>query len=116
MVLMVIVTAFFHYTNGFHGSANAMVISVATGCAGPQESPEASNSSSRFRRFLRNRVPGQRILVWRVFAARELTERIGNAVIPAILIVVASNAVWILLTVLVVALSQQPRIRRSGTQ
>ena len=52
------------------------------------------------------------MLVWRVFAARELTERLGNAIIPAIVIVISSAAMWILLTVLAVALSQQPRIRR----
>ena len=52
------------------------------------------------------------MLVWRVFAARELTERLGNAIIPAILIVISSAAMWILLTVLAVALSQQPKIRR----
>src|SRR6476469_7039013 len=52
------------------------------------------------------------MLIWRVFAARELTERLGNATIPAILIVISSAAMWILLTVLAVALSQQPRIRR----
>ena len=53
------------------------------------------------------------MLVWRVFAARELTERLGNAIIPAILIVISSAAMWILLTVLAVALSQQPKIRRT---
>jgi hypothetical protein len=52
------------------------------------------------------------MLVWRVFAARELTERLGNAIIPAVLIVISRAAMWILLTVLAVALSQQPRIRR----
>jgi small-conductance mechanosensitive channel len=53
------------------------------------------------------------MLVWRVFAARELTERLGNAIIPAILIVLSSAFMWILLTVLAVALSQQPKIRRT---
>ena len=52
------------------------------------------------------------MLVWRVFAARELTERLGNAIIPAILIVLSSAFMWILLTVFAVALSQQPKIRR----
>jgi len=52
------------------------------------------------------------MLVWRVFAARELTERLGNAIIPASLIVLSSAFMWILLTVLAVALSQQPKIRR----
>jgi hypothetical protein len=52
------------------------------------------------------------MLVWRVFAARELTERLGNAIIPAILIVLSSAFLWILLTVFAVALSQQPKIRR----
>lgn len=52
------------------------------------------------------------MLVWRVFAARELTERLGNALIPAALIVLSSAFMWMLLTVLAVALSQQPKIRR----
>ncbi len=53
------------------------------------------------------------MLVWRVFAARELTERLGNALIPAVLIVLSSAFMWVLLTVLAVALSQQPKIRRT---
>ena len=53
------------------------------------------------------------MLVWRVFAARELTERLGNALIPAALIVLSSALMWILLTVFAVALSQQPKIRRT---
>jgi len=53
------------------------------------------------------------MLVWRVFAARELTERLGNALIPAVLIVLSSAFMWILLTVFAVALSQQPKIRRT---
>jgi len=52
------------------------------------------------------------MLIWRVFAAQELTQRLGNAIIPAILIVLSSAFMWILLTVLAVALSQQPKIRR----
>jgi len=53
------------------------------------------------------------MLIWRVFAAQELTERLGNALIPAVLIVLSSAFMWILLTVLAVALSQQPKIRRT---
>ena len=54
------------------------------------------------------------MLVWRVFAARELTERLGNALIPAIIIMLIQHAfMWILLTVFAVALSQQPKIRRT---
>jgi uncharacterized membrane protein len=52
------------------------------------------------------------MLIWRVFAAQELTQRLGNATLPAILIVISSTTMWILLTVLAVALSQQPKIRR----
>jgi hypothetical protein len=52
------------------------------------------------------------MLIWRVFAAQELTERLGNALLPAVLIVLSSAFMWILLTVLAVALSQQPKIRR----
>ena len=52
------------------------------------------------------------MLVWRVFAAQELTQRLGNAIIPATLVVISSAFMWILLTVLAVALSQQPKIRR----
>lgn len=52
------------------------------------------------------------MLVLRVFAAQELAARIGGWVIPAIIVVLSSVAMWILLTVFAVALSQQPKIHR----
>jgi hypothetical protein len=52
------------------------------------------------------------MLVWRVFAARQLAERLGSAVVPAILVILSSVVMWVLLTIVAVALSQQPRIRR----
>jgi hypothetical protein len=53
------------------------------------------------------------MLLLRVFAAQELTQRLGSVVLPAILIVVSSVVMWLLLTVVAVALSQQPKIRRA---
>jgi hypothetical protein len=53
------------------------------------------------------------MLVWRVFAARELASRLDEVVIPAILVVLSSVAMWLLLTIFAVALSQQPKIRRT---
>jgi hypothetical protein len=53
------------------------------------------------------------MLVWRVFAARELVSRLGEVLIPATLVVLSSIAMWLLLTVLAVALAQQPKIRRT---
>ncbi|HEY0815199.1 MAG TPA: hypothetical protein VGE11_18165 [Pseudonocardia sp.] len=52
------------------------------------------------------------MLIWRVFAAQELSARLGSVVIPAVLVVVSSVVMWMLLTVFAVALSQQPKIRR----
>jgi hypothetical protein len=52
------------------------------------------------------------MLIWRVFAAQDLTERLGNAFLPAVIVVISSTFMWILLTVLAVALSQQPKVRR----
>jgi len=52
------------------------------------------------------------MLFWRVLAARELAVRMGGAVIPTILIVLSSVAMWVLLTVFAVAVSQQPKVRR----
>jgi hypothetical protein len=48
-----------------------------------------------------------------VFAAQELAARLGNVVVPAILVVVSSVVMWMLLTVFAIALSQQPKIRRA---
>ena len=52
------------------------------------------------------------MLVLRVFAAQELAARIGGWVIPAIIVVLSCVAMWVLLTVFAVALSQQPKIHR----
>ncbi|MHC1559022.1 hypothetical protein ACR9E3_08695 [Actinomycetospora sp. C-140] len=51
------------------------------------------------------------MLVWRVFAAQEWAERLGSSVLPAIFVIISSIGMWILLTVLAVALSQQPKVR-----
>jgi hypothetical protein len=53
------------------------------------------------------------MLLLRVFAAQELAQRMGSVVLPAILIVLSSIGMWILLTIVAVALSQQPKIRRA---
>ena len=53
------------------------------------------------------------MLLWRVFAARELAERLGEVVIPVTIVVLSSAFMWFLLTVLAVALSQQPKIHRT---
>jgi hypothetical protein len=53
------------------------------------------------------------MLVWRVFAAQALTERLGTAIVPAILIVLSCVSMWVLLTVFAVALAQQPKVRRT---
>ena len=49
------------------------------------------------------------ILIWRVLAARALTERLGEAFIPGVLIVLSCLSYWVLLTVFAVALAQQPQ-------
>ena len=53
------------------------------------------------------------MLVWRVLAARALTERMGPAFIPGVLIVLSCISMWVLLTVFAVALAQQPKVRRT---
>jgi hypothetical protein len=53
------------------------------------------------------------MLVWRVLAARALVERLGEAVIPGVLIVLSCASMWVLLTVFAVALAQQPKVRRT---
>ncbi|GAA4799746.1 hypothetical protein GCM10023200_40770 [Actinomycetospora chlora] len=53
------------------------------------------------------------MLIWRVFAAKEWADRLGNATLPALFVIVSSIAMWLLLTVVAVALSQQPKIRRA---
>ncbi|MET7991988.1 hypothetical protein ABZU76_13840 [Amycolatopsis sp. NPDC005232] len=52
------------------------------------------------------------MLLWRVLAARALTERLGAVVLPAIAIVLSCVAIWVLLTVFAIALAQQPAVRR----
>lgn len=53
------------------------------------------------------------MLLWRVFAAQQLTARLGSVVIPAILIILSSLTMWFLLTVFALALAEQPKIRRA---
>jgi small-conductance mechanosensitive channel len=53
------------------------------------------------------------MLIWRVLAARALTERLGEAFIPGVLIVLSCLSYWVLLTVFAVALAQQPKVRRT---
>jgi hypothetical protein len=53
------------------------------------------------------------MLIWRVFAAQALTERLGSAWIPGVLIILSCVGMWVLLTVFAVALAQQPKIRRT---
>lgn len=52
------------------------------------------------------------MLVWRVLAAEDLTQRLGNALLPAVIIVISSVFMWVLLTIVAVALAQQPKVRR----
>jgi hypothetical protein len=53
------------------------------------------------------------MLVWRVLAARALVERLGEAFIPGLLIVLSCASMWVLLTVFAVALAQRPKVRRT---
>jgi hypothetical protein len=53
------------------------------------------------------------MFLWRVLAARELAARLGGALVPAALILLSSVAMWLLLTVFAVALSQQPKVHRT---
>ena len=53
------------------------------------------------------------MLLWRVFAAQEWAARLGSAVLPAIFVIISSVSMWVLLTIVAVALSQQPKIRRA---
>jgi hypothetical protein len=52
-------------------------------------------------------------VVWRVLAATALVERLGEAFIPDLLIVLSCASRWVLLTVSAVALAQQPKVRRT---
>ena len=52
------------------------------------------------------------MLVWRIFAAENLANRLGSALSRPIIIIVSSAFMWILLTVLAAALAQQPKVRR----
>ena len=53
------------------------------------------------------------MLIWRLFAAQELSSPLGGAIVPAILVILSSVVMWLLLTVFAVALSQQPKVRRA---
>jgi hypothetical protein len=53
------------------------------------------------------------MLIWRVFAARELAERLDSVLLPVVLVVLSSLAMWFLLTVFALALAQQPKVRRA---
>ena len=52
------------------------------------------------------------MLVWRIFAAQDLANRLGSALLPAIIIIVSSASMWILLTIVAAALAQQPKVHR----
>ncbi|MEJ2889607.1 hypothetical protein [Actinomycetospora aeridis] len=52
------------------------------------------------------------MLIVRIFAAQEWAERSGIIILPAIFVVLSSITMWVLLTIVAVALSQQPKIRR----
>lgn len=53
------------------------------------------------------------MLIVRVFAAEQWAARSGVTVLPAIFVVLSSITMWILLTIVAVALSQQPKVRRA---
>jgi hypothetical protein len=53
------------------------------------------------------------MLIWRVFAAQELAQRLDSVVIPAVFVILSSLAMWFLLTVFALALAQQPKVRRA---
>lgn len=53
------------------------------------------------------------MLVVRVFAAEQWAERSGVIVLPAVFVVLSSIVMWVLLTIVAVALSQQPKVRRA---
>jgi hypothetical protein len=53
------------------------------------------------------------MLIWRVFAAQELAERLDSVIIPAVFVILSSLAMWFLLTVFALALAQQPKVRRA---
>jgi hypothetical protein len=51
-------------------------------------------------------------LIVRIFAAKEWMERSGIIILPAIFVILSSITMWVLLTIVAVALSQQPKVRR----
>lgn len=53
------------------------------------------------------------MLIWRVFAAQELAQRLDSVIIPLIFIVLSTLGMWFLLTVFALALAQQPKVRRA---
>ncbi|WP_133827558.1 hypothetical protein [Actinomycetospora succinea] len=52
------------------------------------------------------------MLIVRIFAAQEWAQRSGIIILPAIFVVLSSITMWVLLTIVAVALSQQPKVRR----
>ena len=48
-----------------------------------------------------------------MLAATALAERLGEAFIPGLLIVLSCASRWVLLTVFAVALAQRPKVRRT---
>lgn len=52
------------------------------------------------------------MLYWRIWAKQTLIEQIGGIWLPVLLLVASAVAMWVLLTVLAVALTGQPRVRR----
>ena len=52
------------------------------------------------------------MLFWRILAAKELSDRLGSSLLPSLFIIVSSTFMWILLTIVAVALSQNPKVRR----
>lgn len=53
------------------------------------------------------------MLLWRVFAAQDLAQKLGESIIPILLVVLSGLFMWFLLTILAVTVSQQPKVRRT---
>ncbi len=53
------------------------------------------------------------MLVWRIFAAKQMADRLGEWVLPAIALFLGGVFMYLLLTIVAVALAQQPKVRRS---
>jgi hypothetical protein len=52
------------------------------------------------------------MLFWRILAAKELSDRLGSSLLPSLAIIVSSTFMWIVLTIVAVALSQNPKVHR----